>query len=253
MAKPLISFYATAYRQKEFLHGYFSNILSIQDFDKCELVIVRPKTLDEEENEIYEYYGKNSNIKVHTLSHDLGLYGSWNYAVQHCRSDILSNANTDDRRELGCVSVALAEIRNVDILYADYNIATSKYQLDYPFLCEKRSILPEYTIGGMIKYCLCGHAPFWKKRIFDSRGFRSDLDSAADLDFWLRAIRNGAKVKKVNEVLSTYYLNPKGASTNATKEQKRNAIESEIKRQYSEFFRYSGPRVGKLEEIWVNK
>ena len=251
--KPLISFYSATYKQKKFLRGYFENVLNMADFDKCELVLVRSRTLDDEENDIYAYYDKYKNIKIITLDYDPGLYASWNIAINHCQSDILSNANTDDRRERDCINAVLAEIKDYDIVYSDYNIAFDTIQLDYSFLCPKRSLLPEYSVGDMIKYCLCGPTPFWRKSLFDKVGFRTDLDSVADLEFWLRCIRKGAKIKKINEVLSTYYFNPKGASTNSSKEQKRSAIESEIKRQYAQVLYYSGPLTGELDYIWIPK
>lgn len=251
--KPLVSFFATAYKQKQFLRGYFENLLSINGFDKCELVLVKPKTIDEEENEIYREYSYVKNFKIIETKYDLGLYQSWNLAIKNCKADILSNANTDDRRLPDCLDSNLNILNNgADLVYSDCYIAETTEQLEYPFLCGRRSVLPEFSIENMIKYCLPGHAPFWKKKLMDDRGFRGDFESAGDLDFWLRSIRNGAKFKKLNKLTSVYYYNPKGQSTDPVKNVKKSAIEAEIKRQYAKVFFYSGPTGGKIEDIWVS-
>lgn len=253
MIKPKVSFFGTIFKQKEFLHNYFLNLLNIEGFDKCELILVVPDTYDEEEKAIYRHYQSHKNIKVTFTPRNHGIYDSWNMGIKQCQSDILCNANADDRKLPNCLEDIERYIKSgVDVVYGDYFVADNRAQLEFPFSCGRRSVLPEFTIEGLIKYCLPGHSPFWNRRIFDSRGFRQDFGSAGDLDFWLRACRSGATFKKLNKLLSVYYFNPSGLSTNKDGEVKRQAVEQEIKRQYSKALNYSGPIGGELSEIWVN-
>ena len=252
--KPRISLFSTSYKQKEFLRGYFDNILSLEDWDKCELVLVRPKTFDEEENEIYSEYSNIKNFTFITLEHDLGLYGCWNHAIKLCKSDFVSNANTDDRRAIDCIPNSIKAIeKGADLIYSDYNVCQDKKLLDYPFLCDTRSVLPEFTLGGLIKYCLPGSAPVWNKKFFGQAQFRTDLMSAGDLHFWLYMYKNGAKFKKLNELTSTYYFNPAGQSTDKAKAHKKSNIEFQVKSQFAKQFMYSGELSGKFDDIWIKK
>lgn len=250
--KPKISFFSTSYKQKEFLHGFFQNLISLEDWDKCELVMVRPKTFDKEENDIYDQYKDVKNFKIITINEDYGLYGCWNHAIKLCSADIITNANTDDRRLVDCIPNVLNNFKsNIDLLYADYYVADKKELIDYPTLCSTRSILPEFSIDGLIKYCLPGSAPFWRKKFCDKNDFRIDLMSAGDLHFWLNMYRNGASFKKLNELASVYFFNPTGQSTDKTKNKRKNYIENQIKTKFAQELFYSGEVFGKLEDIWV--
>ena len=56
--------------------------------------------------------------------------------------------------------------------------------------------------------------PIWKKSIHDRFGyFDSSYKTAADSDMWIRAVKQGAKIKMVRDVVGIYYQNPNGRST----------------------------------------
>jgi hypothetical protein len=80
----------------------------------------------------------------------------------------------------------------------------------------------------MVK-CLPGCMPVWRKSMHDKSGlFDENLKYAGDWDMWLRAVKDGSKFLKIDEILGLYYLNPEGLSTNSEKENERFKEEKEI-------------------------
>ena len=58
--------------------------------------------------------------------------------------------------------------------------------------------------------------PVWKRSIHQRFGyFNSSYKTAADSDMWIRAVKGGAKIKMIKDIVGIYYHNPKGRSTDS--------------------------------------
>lgn len=233
-----------------------NNIKSLTDFANVEYVIVSTKTSEDSKDIIIHETRDYDNIRVSFEAEDAGLYGSWNKAISLCRGDYVANANYDDRKLDDFITLFLEEIeRGGDILYADSIVARTEAKLDNPNLCVYRSLLPEYSVGGLIKYCLPFCSPVWRRDLHSKANlkFSDAFMSAGDLEFWCRAqfLFPQLHFRKINKLASVYYLNPNGASTSKTNAERRAAFETAIKREYAKKLLYSGPLSGKTDEIYV--
>lgn len=56
--------------------------------------------------------------------------------------------------------------------------------------------------------------PMWRRSVHDKYGyFNEKYATAADADLWLKAAKEGSKMKKIDDIVGIYYHNPKGRSS----------------------------------------
>ena len=73
----------------------------------------------------------------------------------------------------------------------------------------------------------------WRKGYHDKYGvFDTEYKSAGDWEMWLRGASQGAKFKKINQVLGLYYMNPRGISTNPDNSSWKKKEEFKVFKQY---------------------
>ena len=222
--KPKISLFTSLFKGSEHLRGFLEDIEGQTMFKECELVIIGANSPEKEEEEailqpyLHKYRGHgNGLIRYLPLDYDPGVYAVWNLCIKECSSELLSNANVDDRKHpehLEKHYEALQASPDVDLAYADIAVT---YKPNETF--EKNSAVfvqnfPEYSFLNLLKCNMPHNNPVWRRSIHEKNGFfREDMISASDFDMWLRAATNGSKFKRVDGVLSLYYKNPEGIST----------------------------------------
>lgn len=246
---PKISIFSSI-KTDRFLTKYISNITSLDGFEEfCELVIV--EFLDRGASDFL----KNStsdlkNVKIISPQVDFGLYWSWNEAIKNCSGEWVTNANDDDRRLKHNITKVIDAISDcsADVIYHDYFVATDEVQLDITKKYFIKTKMPQPSKHNLVKYCFPMCSPFWKRDLHEKIGwFSNDLKHAADLDFWCRAMENGAEFKKIEDVLGVYYFNPSGQSS--SKDQQKLEAEHSVKTRYGKIFGATS-LYGSFEEIW---
>ena len=233
-----------------------NNIVNLKRFGETEYILVVTKAgLDAKDAIRHETSGL-PNVKVEFRDKDAGLYGSWNIAAQIASGEYLTNANYDDRRLYNGLDIQLGACdMGADVVYFDSLIAENESQLDNPNLCRTRSLLPEFSDGDLIRYCLPFCNPIWKRNLHtDSKLlFTDEFGSCGDLEFWcrVRTVYPESVFRKMNALVGVYYRNPVGASTNKWQAESRARAEAFVKTEYAKKLLYNGPLGGRLEDIYV--
>lgn len=216
--KPRLSIITSVWNGDEFIEGFLADITQQTIFPQSELIIINANSPGNEESIIKEYVKRYPNIIYEKLTKDPGLYGVWNRAIKLASSDLIANANIDDRSHAQALEKhveALESDPTVDLVYSGYYITEHSNETfennHYRWVVEA----PEFSLQNMCK-CLPGPRPVWRKSLHERFGFFDETFSmAADWAMWLRAVNLGAKFKKISDYLTLYYLNPKGLSTDA--------------------------------------
>ena len=87
------------------------------------------------------------------------------------------------------------------------------------------------TRHSMLDYNAPHCAPMWRRSLHDRCGvFDETYRSAGDWEFWLRCIRNGVTMHKIEPPLVAYFHNPRGMSTQSDTPSARE--EAAIRRAY---------------------
>ncbi len=205
----------------DFIKNFMENITSQTIFEShCELIMINANSPDSEEVVIKEYMQKYpNNIKYEKLDKDPGIYAVWNRAIEMSTGEYITNANLDDIRREDCIELQAKTLYNnteVGLVFND-NYQTRDPNMN--FFSEEVNTryisTNEVTFDSLLRGNAPHNSPMWRKDIHDKYGkFDEQYRSAGDWDMWLRATKQGMKIKKIHIPLGLYYFNPKGISTN---------------------------------------
>lgn len=241
---PGVSIITSVYNGDEFIRPFLEDITRQTIFkEKCELCLVNANSPGNEEQIINEYIQKYpDNIKYVRLAEDPGIYGVWNYALQNmCSQEFITNANLDDRKapdQLEKLAKFLVYNKDVSLVYNDSFITDKPNEVfENNSANGKRYYFEEFSKDVMLKQNLPHNNPMWRFQLHNDFGyFDEQYKSAGDWDMWLRCVMGDVKFKKYPEVLSLYYWNPKGISTNPANFSWKFKEEKQIREQYTKLF-----------------
>jgi GT2 family glycosyltransferase len=237
--KPLVSIFCSLYKGDDFIEHYLENITGLDNFESYELIIIDGNSPGTEFNIIKEYIKIYKNIAYKRLSKDPGIYGCWNLAIKMSKSLFLNNANVDDVKRKDSIERMLNFLINnptIDLTYGDSIIADKKnLTFDEAVRTMKcRFNFPEFSYDNLLSFNTPHNSPMYRKSLHDKYGvFNEKYRSAADFEFWLRCASKGSKMAKLDEVLTSYYLNPKGMSTDPVNFDWKIKEEKEISSMYN--------------------
>jgi len=239
---PKVSIITSVFDAAEYLEGLFKDVTRQTMFNRCEWVIVHPKTsptFDKEKEIISSNLSKHTNIKYVEIEKDDGLYDCWNIALEHTTGEYITNWNTDDARAPNAIEKQAKMLyTNPDssMVYMD-SLITSKPNETYEKNSSdgRRYNFPEYSLE-VLKNINLNHAnAMWKKSLHDKYGkFESKYKSAGDWDWALRIAAGGEKLIKLPDCLGLYYFNPKGISTNPENNKWKREEEREVFNKYKD-------------------
>lgn len=216
---PKISILTSVYNGDEFIVPFMEDMVNQTIFkEKCELILVDANSPGNELEKIQDYLEKYDNIKVIKLKEDRGVYNAWNRALQKATGDFVTNANLDDRHSpefMEKMAKYLVRNSDVDLVYGDSLKTDSANETFTNNTSDSQYNFEEFSKEAMLRANLPHCCPMWRKSLHDKFGyFDESLRSAADWKYWLTCAFGGSKFMKVPEVLSLYYFNPTGISTN---------------------------------------
>ena len=178
-----------------------------------------------------------NNIIYKSLEEDPGIYGVWNIGVEMATGEYLTNANLDDRKAINSLERHAAELfvnEEVDLVYADSFITNAPNEKYEENTSEgQRYNFDSFSFENLLRGNMPHNNPMWRRDYHDKYGlFDAEYKSAGDWEMWLRGASQGAKFKKINQILGLYYMNPKGISTNSDNLSWKRKEEFKVFKQY---------------------
>lgn len=219
---PKVSVITSVWDADEFIEPFLEDITSQSVFqDKCELVLVRPKTSSgkNEKKVISKFMKKHDNIRLIEPKEDKGIYACWNEAIKNTTGEFITNANVDDRHSKDYIETMakyLSRYKEVDVVFGDSLITDKPNEtMENNSSNGRRYYFNDFSKQTLLQSNLPHCCPMWRKTLHEKFGyFDENLRSASDWKFWLTCAFGGTEMRKIPEVLSLYYFNPKGVSTN---------------------------------------
>ncbi len=215
---PCISIITSLYKGDLFIKGFLDDITQQTIFNDCELIIINANSPGNEEQIISSYMQAYPNIVYRRLDYDPGIYAVWNEGIQMARGDFITNANVDDRLANNCYEVHLKQLLDhpkIDLVYSDCYVTKHPNQTFANHTRHSILARPQFSKDALKKVCLPNNHPMWRKSLHEKYGyFDTAYKIAGDWEFWLRIVYQGAQFLKIERILSLYYLNPNGLSTN---------------------------------------
>jgi len=229
-----ITFITSIYKGAEWIDSFLSNMVSLDKFNTCELILINANSpqLDHETSSIREYQTNHPNILHIILDTDPGLYNIWNLGALIASSNYLSNANLDDRKASDFIVSHLQSFASAEdtvslvsapcIMCDEKHIGFEKYveshsaeeQLWYynsmeyyrypdfflDFIDQNRQ---KRIVWRNIPHCM----PVWRRELHQKYGYFNEVRGGptADLEFWLRCVRQGEIFRNINTPKGLYY------------------------------------------------
>jgi glycosyltransferase involved in cell wall biosynthesis len=217
----------STFQSSEYLEGCIVNLLN--QTVRPEIVIIANEP-DKQELEILEKY---KNEVVFEIVERESLYKSWNRAIKKATGEFIFNANTDDRHSKYYVETMLNEIPDYDIVYADQYITAEVKPFEEIEDTTPTANYIKHNKSYVAFGCYFSSSPFWRKSLHNTYGyFREDFYSSGDWEMWCRLAET--RIKKIDNILSAYYDNPKGIFNNSETKYKENEII--VKEYYNKYF-----------------
>lgn len=235
---PKVSIITSVFKSEKFISHFLSDVARQTIFLDCELILLNANSPENEEEYILAFQKCfPENVVYKKLDKQYSVYETWNMGIEISNSNILTNWNTDDRRVFNSLEKQWEEFEkdpNLDLCYGP-TLTTHEINESVEFCKSKEGFgCYEPDFDMMLKnnspHCL----PMWKKDIHSRFGnFDIKYFSAGDYEMWLRCLIGGAKFKKINYLVGSYYQNPNGISTNQATLMKALEEVCEIREKYS--------------------
>ena len=207
------------YKGKRFIEGYMEDMICQSAFRDVKFHILDCNSPEDEFSVIEKYQGYK-NIFYERLDEDPGLYEAWNICCKRSTTPLVGNWNVDDRKSPWSLEALIQPFlldKDLDISYGatfvseEANENWENVQKNTIFPCTETNNWKDLIYNNS-PHCM----PIWKKSLHERFGyFDSSYKTAADSDMWIRAVKGGAKIKMIKDIVGIYYHNPKGRSTDA--------------------------------------
>ena len=209
----MFSIIVPTYNNAQLLPRCIESIIN-QTYDNWELIIVNNASSDNTIEVIEGYH--NPKIKCVNFNNDEGIAASRNVGIKVAKGDYICFLDSDDWWKTNKLEICNEYINQYDLIYHDLDIVNANSSKDkfrkrlYSRDIPKENFLEDLFINGNpIK----NSSVVLSKRIIDKIGFLDqnlDLMAVEDFDYWIRAIKEGAKTKYIAQSLGYYW---KGSNT----------------------------------------
>ena len=227
--KYTLAIITTIYKGSKYILPFLKNITEQTVFSECTLIIVDANSPENEFETIDKYIQCFPNIRYIRLEERVGIYDAWNIAIKESNSDFITNANVDDLHRKDALEIKIAALKSnpkIDVVYTDVFYSLME-NLSFDVIANanlKTNFTSEATKFNLLKCNFPHNAPMWRRSLHENIGyFDTQYKSAGDWEFWLRAAFEKHSFMKIDDIVTAYYNNPGGISTNLKSE---NALES---------------------------
>jgi len=212
------------YKGGKYILPFLKNITEQTVFSECILVIVDANSPDNEFKIIDRYIQTFPNIRYIKLEERVGIYEAWNIAIKDSDSDFITNANVDDLHRKDALEIKIKALKSnpkIDVAYTDVFYSLME-NLSFDVIANanlKTNSTSEATKFNLLKCNFLHNAPIWRRSLHQKIGyFDTQYKSAGDWEFWLRAAFENHSFMKIDDIVTVYYNNPGGISTNIKSE-----------------------------------
>lgn len=216
--KPKVSLICSLYDGDRFIEQFIKNLISLNKFYRCEVIIVDANSPGNENKFLSKYVKYFLNIKIIRVKERIGIYEAWNLAINQSSAPYISNVNVDDLRIYSSISKqirALDKNNKIDVVFSNFFYSLGANSL--PWVVKHigiKSYLPTVSTHNLLDFNSPHCAPMWRRTLHNELGlFETQFQSAGDWEFWLRCAKSNKIFGKIDKPLAIYFLNPDGLST----------------------------------------
>jgi hypothetical protein len=228
--RPKISFITSMFNAGAYLPSFLENIHSAAVNSNGEIILIDVNKHDNDEKIVLKYIKDNflskNLIRYVRLDKDPGLYKTWEHGINISNSDIITNANVDDKRSTSHTKILTEFLLNSSeyagacgSIWGSREGPHERYSSvvnGEAWFYENQKFDIEFSDlwvmdGDLVKSRNIMHCiPVWRKKLHEKYGFfQEDIyGTSADWAFWLKCTKGGEIFRHINHVFGRYYINP---------------------------------------------
>ena len=231
----LISSITSIYKSAKFLENFVQQFRSQTFFKNTEIVLADCNENDDDFN-IIKKFCKEPNVKYFKLNPDPGIYAAWNQAIDQTTTPYITNSNTDDVKApwyFEAMYNYMEQYPEADVVYGSVGKSSKEATPFYEDFCKELWQTLDCNLSTMLvdnsPHCM----PTWRRVLHDEIGyFNERYTTKSDFEFWIKCLRKGKKINKINLVMGNYLFNQESLSVHPDKIKRRDKEHMEIIEKY---------------------
>ncbi|MFC4211322.1 glycosyltransferase family 2 protein [Pedobacter lithocola] len=212
-----ISIIICVYNEECFLKALRS-IKNNYCYNKIEVIIINDCSHNPITNRLLHWLQKKTKVIIKRTDKNIGLSGARNLGISIATSPYIIPLDADDILPPYAVDLILKTFKsqiNVDFIYGDYlknDVEKNTHIHVSNAVISTQSSLNIFAL--LNNWTLLGSSPFKKETWFRIKGYSLEYsNNVQDVDFWLKALKNGMKGFYVNKILYIWNISEKGMNS----------------------------------------
>ena len=189
----MVSCLISAYYASEFIHIRLHNLQGHERIVVCQA--------GSNEETIARQFGAEQII----TTPDIPTIGkAWNLAYREATHEYVTTANTDDQiytRGYERMAQVLDDHPDVDLVFSMVDVTSGGSPRTWDRIRKETGI---YDAEEIIRRCIIGPMPLWRRNLLDRIGGFEEGMVSADWEYWLRMHSKGAGFYYINKPLGCY-------------------------------------------------
>ena len=230
-----ISSITSLYKSKKFLSNFVDQFYNQTFFNETEIIIIDCNS-DDEDYKAIEGLCAEPNVTYYRVDKDPGIYGAWNMAIKKATTPYITNSNTDDVKAPWYFETMynyMEQHPEADVVYGPVGKSSREATPFYEDFCKELWQTLECNLSTMLvdnsPHCM----PTWKRKLHEEVGyFNERYATKSDFEFWIKCLRKGKKINKINLVMGNYLFNQESLSVHPDNLKQRDREHAEIIEKY---------------------
>lgn len=230
-----ISSITSLYKSKKFLVNFVDQFYSQTFFKKTEIIIIDCNS-DDEDYSIIKNFCREPNVIYHRAEKDPGIYGAWNMAIKKSTTPYITNSNTDDVKAPWYFETMynyMEQHPKTDVVYGPTGKSSNEATPFYEDFCSELWQTLDCNLSTILvensPHCM----PTWRKSLHEEVGyFNEKYTIKSDFEFWIKCLKKGKKINKINLVMGNYLFNQESLSVHPDKIKRRDEEHMEIVKKH---------------------
>ena len=189
-----ISAIVSSYKSEEFIRECLENLERQTVSNNLEIVVVDAASPQKEREIIKGFQKRYSNITYIRTKDRIGIYAAWNIAIKASSGNFCISVSTNDHLRKDACEILSQTLKNnpeCTLVYGNTFLTRNPHET---FEANSHYALyrfSDYSYKDLMRRCLVGPHPMWRKSIHDKIGYFDERYIAiGDQEFWLRMGEN---------------------------------------------------------------